>query len=316
MSSPSDLEIVSIRVFAAPPAEVFQAWVDPQRLARWWGPAGFTNTFHEFNPVPGGDWRFIMHGPDGTDYDNHNVFVEVDAPARIVLKHVTAPLFQLIATFEALGEGTLLVFRMVFESVKTCAAVSKYAVAANEQNFDRLAAELLRGGAAPRRPDSAEFRITRVFDAPRDLVWAAHCDPAHLAHWWGPKGFDLRIAALDFRPGGRFHYAMVAPGGFEMWGRFTYLEIQAPERLVWINSFADAQGGLIRHPMSADWPLLMRITVTFTEADGKTTLDLRSVAHDASEAECRVFEAGFESMTGGFSGTYDKLADYLALVQG
>src|SRR4051794_12623895 len=90
----SDREIVATRVFDAPRELVFKAWTDPEHLAQWWGPTGFTNTFHEFDLRPGGVWRFVMHGPDGVDYKNENVFVEIVKPERIVFDHVSGPKFQ------------------------------------------------------------------------------------------------------------------------------------------------------------------------------------------------------------------------------
>ncbi|HMV18393.1 MAG TPA: SRPBCC domain-containing protein [Rhodocyclaceae bacterium] len=165
---------------------------------------------------------------------------------------------------------------------------------------------------APLTGDSAEFHIERLIDAPREQVWQAHTQAEHLARWWGPKGLGLRVLSLDLRPGGRFHYAMVAPDGSETYGRFVYREILAPARLVWINSFADAAGEAVRHPMAPDWPLHMRVQVDLSEADGRTRLVLRSRTLDASAAECATFEAGFDSMRGGFGGTYDQLDAHLA----
>lgn len=145
MSSPaSDLEVVSTRVFPAPRERVFRAWTDPQILARWWGPRGFTNIFQEFNLRPGGHWRFIMRGPDGTEHPNHSIFGEIVAPERIVFDHFSGPRFQVIVTFEEEGEGTRLDFRMVFETPEICAAIRAFADEGNEQNFDRLAEELAR----------------------------------------------------------------------------------------------------------------------------------------------------------------------------
>ena len=90
----SDREIVSTRVFEAPRETVFRAWTDPDHLARWWGPKGFTNTLQEFDSRPGGIWRFVMHGPDGKAYKNKSVFIEVVKPERIVFQHVSGPQFQ------------------------------------------------------------------------------------------------------------------------------------------------------------------------------------------------------------------------------
>src|SRR5262245_39921619 len=86
---PSDREIVSARTFALPRDVGFAAWTGPARLARCWGPKGFTNTFEKFDLWPGGVWRFVMHGPDGTDYRNESVFVEIVPPERIVFDHVS-----------------------------------------------------------------------------------------------------------------------------------------------------------------------------------------------------------------------------------
>ena len=101
--APSDREIVTTRVFDAPRERVFKAWTDPDHLARWWGPQGFTNTFHEFDLRPGGVWRFVMHGPDGADYQNKSVFVEITKPERIVFDHVSGPRFRVTTTFREYG---------------------------------------------------------------------------------------------------------------------------------------------------------------------------------------------------------------------
>lgn len=148
--APPDNEIVSSRVFEEPRELVFRAWTEPKHLAAWWGPNGFTNTFHEFDPRPDGHWRFIMHGPDGRHYENHSIFREIEPPTRIVFDHVTDPRFQVVATFEAPeADRTLLTFRMIFETVEICTAVKRYAVDCNEQNFDRLAAEMIRMSERP-----------------------------------------------------------------------------------------------------------------------------------------------------------------------
>jgi uncharacterized protein YndB with AHSA1/START domain len=137
-----DREIFSSRVIAAPCEAVFAACVDPARLALWWGPDGFSNTFEEFDLRPGGHWRFVMHGPDGKNYKNHSVFREIAAPERIVFDHVCAPEFEMTIGLEARGETTRFSFRMRFASAAVCAAVKSYVVPANEQNFDRLTAVL------------------------------------------------------------------------------------------------------------------------------------------------------------------------------
>jgi uncharacterized protein YndB with AHSA1/START domain len=142
--APSDREIVTTRVLNAPRGLVFKAWTDPYHLMHWWGPKGFTNTFHEFDLRPGGIWRFVMHGPDGVDYKNKSVFVEVVKPERIVFQHVSGPKFQVTATFAEQAGKTTLTFQMLFETAAECAKVKEYAVEANNQNFDRLEAQLAK----------------------------------------------------------------------------------------------------------------------------------------------------------------------------
>jgi uncharacterized protein YndB with AHSA1/START domain len=90
--------------------------------------------------------------------------------------------------------------------------------------------------------ENYEFVYTRVFDAPRELVFKVWSEVDHLKNWWGPKGFEWGTANLDFRPGGVFHYSMRSPEGLEMWGKFEYREIEAPEKIVFVNSFSDPEG--------------------------------------------------------------------------
>ncbi|MDQ2942689.1 MAG: SRPBCC family protein, partial [Candidatus Dormibacteraeota bacterium] len=115
---PSDREIISTRVFGAPRELVFKAFSDPAWLVHWWGPKGFTNTFHMFDLRPGGFWRFVMHGPDGVNYENESVFVEIVKPERIVFRHLR-PIheFQMTITFVEQDGKTRLEWRMLFPSV-------------------------------------------------------------------------------------------------------------------------------------------------------------------------------------------------------
>lgn len=140
----ADREIVSSRVINAPQEKVFEAFRNPELLARWWGPEGFTNTFHTFDFRPGGTWEFIMHGPDGSDYPNKSVFTEIVEPERVVFDHVIAPIFRMTVSFEKTGQAgqTRFGFRMLFESAQLCEQLKVICTPANEQNFDRLEAVL------------------------------------------------------------------------------------------------------------------------------------------------------------------------------
>jgi uncharacterized protein YndB with AHSA1/START domain len=162
------------------------------------------------------------------------------------------------------------------------------------------------------REASPDFVISRTFDAPRERVFEVWTRQEHLMRWFGPKGFTMPVANLDFRPGGSFLYCLRSPEGIEMWGKFTYREIVPPERLVFFSQFSDAQGGLARHPLSPDWPQRMLATVTFAdEGNGKTTVTVRSSTYEATGVEQKTFEAGRDSMRIGWGGTFDQLAAYL-----
>lgn len=158
---------------------------------------------------------------------------------------------------------------------------------------------------------SAPFVITRVVDAPRDFVWKLWTEPAHLKQWWGPKGFKVHTCKVDLRAGGVFLYGMRAPDGSDVWGKFTYREIVAPERLVFIVSFSDKKGGITRHPASPDWPLQILSTVTFTDRGSKTEISVQWSPFEATETERKVFDDGRDSMRQGWTGTFEQLAEYL-----
>jgi uncharacterized protein YndB with AHSA1/START domain len=167
--------------------------------------------------------------------------------------------------------------------------------------------------APAKQLDQFEFVIMRNFNAPRERVWKAWTDADALGKWWGPKGFDIVSVKLDLRPGGTFHYQLRSPDGLDMWGKFIFREIVPQERLVFVVAFSDAEGGLARHPMSPDWPLTMLSTVTFGDTGtGKTTITVKWVAYEATEKEREVFESGADSMRQGWTGTFDRLDDYLA----
>ena len=158
-----------------------------------------------------------------------------------------------------------------------------------------------------------DFVITRLFDAPRALVWTGFTEPARMKEWWGPKGSTIVASNMDLRIGGSYHGAMCDPQGNVMWAKFVYREVVPPQLLVWEHSFSDEAGGLTRHPLSPTWPLKLLTRVTFEEAVGdKTKLTLRWTPLDATEGEQTTFAAALDSMQGGWTGTFDQLGDYLA----
>ena len=130
------------RFLAAPPAAVFAAIAQPERLARWWGPTGFTNAFEVFEFEPDGRWVFTMVGPDGTRYPNECVFRQIEADRRVVIAHVVQPLFELTLDLQAVAGGTRLAWAQTFEDEAVARTVAHIVEPANEQNLDRLSQEL------------------------------------------------------------------------------------------------------------------------------------------------------------------------------
>ena len=138
-----DCQMISSRVVNAPIEIVFQAWTDPHHLARWWGPAGFTNTFKEFDLRPGGKWSFTMHGPEKGNYPNECVFIKIEKPNLIAWYRLSKPIFQVVASFEEVDAAkTKLTFKMLFETAAECNKLKKFVPEKNEENFDKLEAEL------------------------------------------------------------------------------------------------------------------------------------------------------------------------------
>lgn len=145
--STTDREMVHSRRIDAPAERIFGAFTDPSRLARWWGPEGFTSTFEVFEFVPGGRWCFLMHGPDGTDYPNENVFVEIVPSQRIQLEHLREfHHFFLTITLDPVGDHTMVGWRQVFDTAEHRDQIAEFVREANEQNLDRLAGEVARMG--------------------------------------------------------------------------------------------------------------------------------------------------------------------------
>jgi uncharacterized protein YndB with AHSA1/START domain len=151
-----------------------------------------------------------------------------------------------------------------------------------------------------------ELVITRVFDAPRELVWQAWTDPKHFMQWWGPKGFTSPYCEIDLRVGGRFLGCMCSPDGQDYWSTGIYREIVEPERLVNTDSFADEKGNVVpatHYGLSSDFPLEMLVTVTFEDLEGKTRLSLKHAGLPPGDDRTN---------TGlGWNESLDKLAEYL-----
>ncbi len=159
-----------------------------------------------------------------------------------------------------------------------------------------------------KKEQAEQVLITRVFDAPRDLVFKAWTECERLMRWWGPKGFTTPLCEIDLRPGGVFHNCMRSPEGRDYCGKGVYREIVEPERIVFADFFVDEEGNPVPasyYGMSPDWPQEALVTVTFAEHEGKTKLTLQHALGPVPASERDMCQQGW-------SESLDKLAGDLA----
>ena len=163
-----------------------------------------------------------------------------------------------------------------------------------------------------------QLRIIRTFKTPRDLLFKVWTETEHLSKWWGPKGSTLHVAKHELKPQGLFHYRLTNPDGHQMWAKFIYREIDAPEKLVFLNCFSDEEGNTVPAPFGpefVDFPLEVNHDISFAEADGGTTLTITVGPHNATPKQQAFYQSMFESMRQGFDGSFDELDGYLEELQ-
>ena len=221
------------RAFSASPEAVFAAFTAPERLARWWGPDGFSNTFESFEFKAGGDWRFTMHGPDQASYPNQMRFDAIEPNRRVVVRHVSQPHFTLTITLERTASGTLVSWEQAFDSADVAASLKHICEPANEQNLSRWQAEVAAWN--PVHPQ-LDLSFTRIVDGPRDKVWRAWTEPQLLMPWFCPLPWKTVDCEIDLRPGGIFRTTMQSPEGMAFPNLGCYLQIEPLKKLVWTNA--------------------------------------------------------------------------------
>ncbi|MFC4098653.1 SRPBCC domain-containing protein [Paenibacillus xanthanilyticus] len=163
------------------------------------------------------------------------------------------------------------------------------------------------------KAEGQELTLERVFNAPRELVFQAFTQSEHLKHWWGPRGWEITVSDMDFRPGGSWHYCFKcmdqAQGdfyGMESWGKAVYDQIETPARIVYVDYFSDAEGTL-----SEDMPP-SHIVMTFETLEGGKTKVVNHATYASPEALRSVLDMGMEQ---GIGETYDRLDEYLEQAQ-
>lgn len=135
----ADRYVVTSRVIGAPRERVFTAWTDPAVLSKWWGPNGFTNTFHTFELKQEGIWDFTMHAPDGSDFQNTCVFKRIEAPSYLEFDHLKEMHFyKAMISFLEVPEGTRIEWIMRFDTAEELGPICIFIEKANEENMNRL----------------------------------------------------------------------------------------------------------------------------------------------------------------------------------
>lgn len=313
-----DGEFVITRLFDAPRELVFRAWTEPRHVSQRWGPPVFTCPVCDLDVRPGGAYRIVMRGPDGTDYPVKGVYREIARPERLVMtmdcsehpkawhdlinpnreKGDTNPAGEMLetVTFEEVGAKTKVTVRIRPKNAAIRDAMVEMGM--NEGwslSLDRLEPLLASTVTADR-----EIIVTRVFDASRDMVFDAWTDPKQVEQWWGPRGFTTTMSEMDVRPGGVWRLVMHGPDGTDYKNKIVFVEVARPERLVYKHE-----------PEPGTEPVSFQTTVTFAEQDGKTKVTMRLAFPSAVAREHVVKKHGAME---GANQTIDRLGEHLALI--
>jgi len=267
-------EVTITRVFDAPRELVWKVANDPDLIPRWWGPGRLTTTVDKMEVRPGGVWRYVQRASDGSEYAFNGVYREVVPPERLVytfeFEGMPGHVALQTVTFEEHEGKTKLTQKVLFRTVEDLEGmVSSGMEEGSVETMDRFAQlleDVPRGAAAVAAAVAAtpgatgrEITMSRVFDAPRELVFRAWTDPELVAQWWGPDGFTNTIDEMDVRPGGTWRFVMHGPDGVDYPNRIVYDEVLSPERIVYTH---------LSGPR-------FQSTATFEEEDGRTRLTVR-----------------------------------------
>lgn len=298
-------ELTFTRVFDAPRDLVFKVWTDAKHLSQWWGPRNFTNPVCEADSRPGGAIHIDMRGPDGTVYPMGGRFLEIDAPERLVFETTaindatgTPQLKNLnTVTFaEDNGKTVITLHVVVLRAENEAKEALKGMEQGWSQSLERLQVLLQNfvGDIPANDTADREITATRIFHAPRELVFKLWTDPEHIGKWWGPKGFTNTIFEMDVRAGGHWRHVMHGPDGVDYKNETVYLEVVQPERLVYEHLSGPA----------------FVATVLFDDLGDKTRVSVQMV-FESAEVRRRTVEV-FNAVEG-LHETLQRLADQVQL---
>ncbi len=307
-------DFIVTRDFAASVPLIWQCWTDPGHLCRWWGPRGFTCPVCEVDLKPGGSFRIVLQGSDGTLYPAKGTFRVIE-PLRLIVKDddlsehseewhdLVDPgrkgegqrridLLTAIA-FDAHGSGTRLTVRSTFPSVAIRDSFVKTGMregwSASLDKLDELSAAL--------KDADREISVTRLIHAPVAKVFRAFSDPHGFTHWWGPMGFTTTSHHMDFRVGGTWSFTMHGPDGTDYPNHVTYTAIEPERRLAY------------DHGTDPTNPAMFKAVISFAPEGVNTRVNLRLVLHDASQRPHFV-------QFGAVEGAYDTLSRLASRLEG
>lgn len=317
-------EFVFTRVLDAPRELVFKMLTESEHMVRWWGPKGFEIHIAKLHLRPGGVFHFHMQSPDGSgDKWAKFVYREIVVPERLVYvtsfsdeqgnmqRHPLDPGWPLemlttLTLSEYDGKTKLTIRTVPINATKEERKTFEEGHKSMQQGFggtfdkfDEYLATLGRDTSAKNSPtEDREIIITRVINAPRELVFKAWTDPRQVGQWWGPRGFTTTTHEMDVRHGGVWRFVMHGPDGVDYPNKIVYSEVVNPKRLVFMHG-SDTEDA--REPFY--------VTVTFDEQDGKTKLAMRSLFGSAAERDKVVRE--YNAIEGG-NQTLGRLEEHLA----
>jgi len=306
-------ELHLTRVYDAPVKAVWDAWTDPEQVAKWWGPRGFTITTHSKDLKVGGHWNYTMHGPDGKDWPNTTKYFEVEPMKKLVYDHggndEQKPLFRVTVTFAESGGKTKMDMTMTLPTPEAAEETRKFIkMAGGNSTWDRLAEYLEEELSGVKK-----FVINRSFDCSIEKMFEIWTNPDHISKWMPPTGFDMEYIKADIRTGGESFSKMSNAAGMTMYAKARYVTIEKPNLIVYTQQFADENGNVSRHPMAPTWPETMKTHVQFTaEGPDQTRITITwECIGDVTEEEMATFVNGRAGMTIGWTGSFDKLEEYL-----
>lgn len=302
-------ELRLVRVFDAPVALVWDAWVKEEHVAQWWGPRGFTLTTTSKDVRPGGRWVYTMHGPDGTDYPNITTYHVVEPHAKLVYDHGATedrdPLFRVTVTFRERSGRTEIDITMTLATAEAAREARAFIKrAGGESTWDRFGEYLEQVQGR-----EEVFLINRSFAADQRTIFEMWVNPDHFVKWMGPAGSSMTLLRSDVREGGSAQWAMTMADGSTTHGRIDYRTIRPHDLFVYSQQFTDASGRLCKPPFAPTYPDRILTTVTFTpEGPDETRVTLRwEILGPATPDERETFRTMKTSMTPGWTASFDRL---------